>query len=131
MTYANDLDARLVFNCGQSNGNVYLDNVSFKEVIESKVTGKETLPIQFRLNQNHPNPFNPSTEIWFQLPKDEKVILKIYDLLGREVQTLVNGMKKTGSYQVTFDGSNLTSGIYLYKLTTPSYSQIHKMILMK
>ncbi len=131
MTYANDLDAQVVFNCGQSNGNVYLDNVSFREVTEADVTKKETLPAQFRLNHNYPNPFNPSTEISFTLPKDEKVILKIYDLLGREVQTLMNGMKKTGSYQVIFDGSNLPSGIYIYKLQTPSFSQMYKMILIK
>jgi hypothetical protein len=91
----------------------------------------QTLPNTFALYHNYPNPFNPSTEISFTLPKNEKATLKIYDLLGREVQTLVNGYKKAGSYHVTFDGSNLPSGIYLYRLETPSFVQIHKMILMK
>jgi hypothetical protein len=131
MEYANDLDARVVFNCGQSDVDVYLDNVSFKEVIESDVADRESVPVEFKLDYNSPNPFNPSTEISFTLPKNEKATLKIYDLLGREVRTLVNGYKKAGSYHVTFDGSNLPSGIYLYKLETPSFLKIHKMILMK
>lgn len=131
MTYANDLDAQVVFNCGQSNGNIYLDNVSFKEVTESDVAESKSAPVQFQLSHNHPNPFNPSTKIGFELPIDENVSLKVYDLLGREVKTLVNGYKKAGLYQVIFDGSNLPSGIYIYKLQTPSFSQIRKMILMK
>jgi hypothetical protein len=131
MTYANDLNARVVFNCGQSDGDVYLDNVSFKEVIESGAGESKSIPAQFRLNHNHPNPFNSSTEIGFELPKNEKVTLKVYDLLGRGIKTLVNGYKKAESYRVTFDGSHLSSGIYIYKLQTPSFSQTRKMILMK
>lgn len=131
MSYSNDLNARVVFNCGQSDGNVYLDNVSFQEIIESNVSDSKFIPIKFKLNHNHPNPFNPSTEIAFELPKNEKVILKVYDLLGREIKTLVNGYRKAGSYRVTFDGSNLPSGVYIYRLQTYSFSQMHKMILMK
>ena len=70
------------------------------------------IPKQFSLSQNYPNPFNPATTIKFALPKDVNVTLKIYDLLGREVKTLVNEIKKSGYYEVSFDGSSLASGIY-------------------
>jgi hypothetical protein len=131
VAYTNDLDARVVFNCGQSDGDIYLDNVSFKEIIESNVSDSKSIPIKFKLNHNYPNPFNPSTGISFTLPKNEKATLTVYDLLGREIKTLVNEYKKAGSYRVTFDGSNLPSGVYIYRLHTYSFSQMHKMILMK
>ena len=97
----------------------------------SGINPYQTLPTTFALYHNHPNPFNPLTKITFELPKNEKATLKVYDLLGREVKTLMDGYRKPGSYQVTFDGSNLPSGIYLYRLQTSSFSQMHKMILMK
>ncbi len=90
----------------------------------------------FVLYQNYPNPFNPSTTIKYAIPainnrKATKVKLVVYDLLGREVATLVNGEKSPGYYQVNFDASGLPSGLYFYKLTAGNYSAVKKMILMK
>ncbi len=86
---------------------------------------------EFRLEQNYPNPFNPTTTISYSIPKSEKVTLKIYDALGKEVAELVNEFKSKGSCDVRFNGTNLASGIYFYKLTAGKFSQTKKMILMK
>jgi len=88
----------------------------------------------FVLEQNHPNPFNPSTSIKYELFSETHVTLKVYDLIGREIATLVNEVEGKGEHSVVFDASkfsNLTSGIYFYKLTTENYSDVKKMILTK
>ncbi|MCL4354949.1 T9SS type A sorting domain-containing protein [Patescibacteria group bacterium] len=85
----------------------------------------------YSLSQNYPNPFNPTTIIKYDLPKEGMVLIKIHDLLGREVKTLVNEYKSAGSYNVELNASNLTSGIYLYKLTSRNFTQVKKLILMK
>ncbi len=89
------------------------------------------IPSQYSLSQNYPNPFNPSTNIRYELPKNKFVRLTIYDALGREIETLINESLKPGSYEITFDGSNLSSGIYLYKLTTDEFTETKRMILIK
>ena len=91
----------------------------------------DKLPAFFSLSQNYPNPFNPSTVISYQLPVNSLVSLKIYDLLGREVATLVNEEKPAGSYEVTFDGKNLSSGIYFYKLQTGDFVETKRMLMIK
>ena len=88
-------------------------------------------PDQFELQQNYPNPFNPSTQIAFNLKKDGKVKLAVYDVLGREVATLVNRAMSAGSHRVTFLGADLPSGVYFYKLSSGSATQVRKMVLMK
>jgi bacillolysin len=88
-------------------------------------------PTEFTLSQNYPNPFNPTTVISWQQPVSGHVSLKIYDILGNEVATLVDEEKSTGSYKVTFEGSHLSSGVYFYKIQTGSFNQIRKMILIK
>jgi len=80
---------------------------------------------------NYPNPFNPSTIISYQIPDDGLVTLKVFDALGREVKTLVNEFKSQGKYSVSFDASNLTSGVYFYQLRAGDFVSIKKMILMK
>jgi len=85
----------------------------------------------FRLEQNYPNPFNPSTTIKYSIPKQRDVTLKVYDLLGSEVLTLVNKLQFKGKYEVDFDGSDLTSGIYFYRLQAGDFVETKKMILMK
>lgn len=100
---------------------------SYSSVVEVNIG----IPVQFSLSQNYPNPFNPNTTISFTLPKSEFVTLKVYNLLGEEVSTLVNGFMESGSYNQIFDASNLTSGTYFYQLKTDSYSDIKKMILIK
>jgi len=85
----------------------------------------------YRLEQNYPNPFNPTTNITYVLPKTENVSLKVYDVLGREVATLVNEVKPAGAYTVPFNASNLASGVYFYKLQAGSFVQTKKMMLVK
>lgn len=88
-------------------------------------------PLRYELKQNYPNPFNPSTKIVFNLPIDGYVSLKIYDVLGREVSSLVNEYKKAGRYEVIFEGSGLSSGIYICKMSSANYSDSIKMLIVK
>ena len=100
-----------------------------------------SIPTNFELSQNYPNPFNPSTSIRYQVSSIAQVTLKVYDVLGNEVATLVNEEKPAGSYEVDFsaisgsasgrNASQLSSGIYLYKLTAGNFIQTRKMILVK
>ncbi len=89
------------------------------------------IPSEYKLSQNYPNPFNPSTEINFSIPVSGNTTLAIYNVLGQEVATLVNEELSAGSYNYQFDASNLTSGIYFYKLQSNDYSQVKKMMLLK
>lgn len=91
----------------------------------------ETLPAEFCLSQNYPNPFNATTSIHVSLPSSEFVSLKVYDLLGREVKSIVNRQLSAGKHTFTFDAEKLSSGIYLYRLTTGNFSETKKMILQK
>ncbi|MFA5870797.1 MAG: fibronectin type III domain-containing protein [Candidatus Paceibacterota bacterium] len=90
-----------------------------------------SIPTEFKLAQNYPNPFNPTTTITYQLPQSGNVVLKVFDILGNEIKTLVNEQKEIGSYTVEFDASSLASGLYIYQLRVNDYSSIKKMILMK
>jgi hypothetical protein len=88
-------------------------------------------PSSYSLSQNYPNPFNPTTKIKFTMPKagDAKVI--VYDVMGREVQTLVNERLQPGTYEASFDGSTLNSGVYFYKLVTDGFTETKKMLMIK
>ncbi len=85
----------------------------------------------YSLLQNYPNPFNPSTVINYSIKNNEQVVLKVFNLLGQEVATLVNEVKQPGKYSVNFNAVNLASGTYVYSLTAGKYSQVKKMILVK
>jgi subtilisin-like proprotein convertase family protein len=100
---------------------------------ETLTGGIQTIevPNYFYLNQNYPNPFNPVSTIRFGIPKSGNVTLKVYDLLGREVRTLVNEKKEPGTYEVEMDGTNLASGIYLYKIEAGNFTAVKKMMLIK
>lgn len=89
------------------------------------------LPSAFSLSQNYPNPFNPSTVISYQVPTNSTVMLKVYDVLGREIETLVNGRETAGTHSVTFDGTKLPSGVYFCRLTAPGVNIVRKMLLEK
>ncbi len=91
----------------------------------------EAVPNDFALTQNFPNPFNPRTIINYELPKFGKVKLLVFDILGNEVETLVNDNQKAGSYSVEFDGSNFSSGIYFYKLEAEDFIAVNRMVLIK
>ena len=88
-------------------------------------------PSKYSLGQNYPNPFNSRTVVSFSLPVDSKISIKVYDLMGREIQTLVNERLQAGTYETTFDGSRLTSGVYFYRLVTDGYSETKRMLLIK
>lgn len=90
-----------------------------------------SIPSGYNLEQNYPNPFNPSTEIKFTLEQAGMTTLKVYDLLGKEVATLVSSVLSAGEYKVTFDASNLSSGTYIYVLTTGGHRLSNKMMLLK
>jgi hypothetical protein len=106
-------------------------------VIDNPVTVEDVIsPVHFSLSQNYPNPFNPSTTIKYTIPLvasgfSLSVTLKIYDILGNEVATLVNEEKPAGTYQVSFNGSQLTSGIYFYKLQVNGFVETKKMALLR
>lgn len=89
------------------------------------------LPSNFQLEQNYPNPFNPTTVIEYSIPKETHVALKIYDVLGQEVETLVNENQNVGRYEVNFDGSRLASGVYFYGLVAGSHVIMKKMLMLK
>lgn len=95
---------------------------------KSKTSG---VPTVFALQQNYPNPFNPTTAIGYSLLTKSFVTLKVFDVLGREVKTLVNERQNAGTYTVTFNGSGLSSGVYLYRITAGLYSETKKLVLMK
>lgn len=107
-------------------------NTNYENGVPTSVIQVGTeLPNRFTLQQNYPNPFNPSTVIRFQLPGSGFVTLKVYNLLGQEVATLVNGFQNRGTYEVTFDASSLASGVYVYRLSTGESVQIRKMVLTR
>ena len=95
------------------------------------VGNENELPLSFDLKQNYPNPFNPATRIAFSISEKSFTTLKVYDILGNEVVTLVNEEKPAGTYEVNFDASKLSSGVYLYKLQSNSLVQTRKMLLLK
>lgn len=90
-----------------------------------------SVPTSYTLDQNFPNPFNPSTTIRFSIPNTGNVTLKVYNLLGMEVATLVNGELSAGTHRVSFDASNLPSGVYFYRIDAGSFSDVRKMALLK
>jgi hypothetical protein len=104
-----------------------LNNITTTVGIEN---GKE-LPTEYSLSQNYPNPFNSNTKIKYKLPSDSHVHLKVYDLVGREVKDLVNKQQSAGAYEVNFNASNLSSGVYYYKLSAGDYTAMKKMIFLK
>lgn len=98
----------------------------YSKTVEVQLTLSE-----YALYQNYPNPFNPVTNIRYQLPKESKILIKIYNILGSEVIELLNDKKEPGIYEINFNASNLPSGIYFYQISTPEYSNTKKMILLK
>lgn len=113
----------------QLNGCI-INGVQYGVMLGVTQTGNE-IPHQFSLSQNYPNPFNPTTNIKFDIPKAEFVKLTVFDVLGKEIQTLLNEQLSSGTYNYDFDATNLPSGIYYYKLESENYIQTKKMVLIK
>ena len=103
----------------------------WSDVVTDVINAEIINPVEFKLSQNYPNPFNPVTRISYSLPQPGSVTLKVYDVLGSEVATLLNDEKPSGSYDVEFDAIGLPSGIYFYQLKTSNYIVTNKMILLK
>lgn len=97
----------------------------------TKIGNESQTPVTYKLSQNYPNPFNPVTNIDFSISKAGLVNLKIFDILGREVRTLVSQNMNAGNYSYKFDGAGLSSGLYFYRLEVNGYSDIKKMSLIK
>jgi hypothetical protein len=124
--------------------NTKIDNVKF---FDTALTAEEVLAVynettaiedkpqtvaaQFELNQNYPNPFNPNTKIEFMIEKGAHTVLKVYDVLGQTVATLIDANLAAGSHVATFDGSNMESGVYFYQLTSGNHKETKKMMLVK
>ena len=108
-------------------------NVNYFDFVltSTDVAKEENLPDKFDLQQNYPNPFNPVTTIEYQLPQEGLVKLGVYDLLGREIKTLVNEKKSAGKYEVNLDLSEMASGIYIYKFQANGFVSVKKMTLLK
>jgi subtilisin family serine protease len=100
---------------------------TYSKVIEIDVG----LPAKYELSQNFPNPFNPTTTIKYSLPKNEIVKLIVYNILGEEISILVNEVKAAGNYEVEFNGSGIASGVYIYRMTAGSFTNVKKFILLK
>ncbi|GAB6281342.1 MAG: hypothetical protein STSR0008_00810 [Ignavibacterium sp.] len=130
IVYINDLSAGgNVFGEGEKT----LNPIMYKTytIINTDVNDVNLLVNSFSLEQNYPNPFNPSTTIKYTIPEKDFVTIKIYDVLGKEVASLINTIKDAGSYEVEFNAKNLSSGMYLYSIQAGKYNTTKKMILMK
>lgn len=99
--------------------------------VPTSSSAESDLPDEFALNENYPNPFNPDTQIGYDLPEDSRVTLEIYNVLGQHVQTLVNEAQSAGSYEVRFDASNLSSGTYIYRIEAGNFVDSRQMLLVK
>ena len=132
-----DTTALLNIDCTEIGtlNNIYLVGHNYNTTVDVEEEINTTLPTEFVLNQNYPNPFNPSTIISFQLPASSNVTLKVYDILGNEVATLVNEYKNAGTYEIDFNPAssikNSASGVYFYRLQAGDYLETKKMLLLK
>jgi hypothetical protein len=91
----------------------------------------QDIPVRFVVEQNYPNPFNPSTTIRYGLPRRAQVSLSVFNTLGQRVVQLVNGDIDAGYHEIRFDGNNLASGVYFYRMTAGSYAETRKLLLLK
>ena len=121
---------------GRFQGTVYMDQLEIKKNGVTDIQTDTEIPTQYTISQNYPNPFNPSTMINYSIPNSSLVSIVIYDLLGREVKTLINNEQNAGNYQVMWNGDNnygskVSSGTYFYSIRSSDFHQVRKMILLK
>lgn len=113
-------------------GDIWIDNLYFFNSTASSIEAlDEITPTTYTLEQNYPNPFNPSTTIRFSQPTANNITLKVYDVLGQEVATLLNGFQNAGTYEYTFDATDLPSGMYIYSISAGDFTAVKKMVLLK
>ncbi len=120
---------------GIISGNKFSVKGGFWYEIADVVTAVEQIsweiPKEFKLEQNYPNPFNPSTTIKFEVPVRTELSLTIFDIMGREILTLVHGVYEPGKYEVVFNAKNLSSGMYFYRLVSKNFVKTKKLLLLK
>ena len=117
-----------------SNGNEAVQSgfwYGLEEVVTRVEETQETVPTEFKLVQNYPNPFNPTTTIQYSIASATHVTLRVYDMLGREVATLVDEEMQPGSYQTTFSAAELPSGLYFYRIQAADFQQVRKLTVVK
>jgi hypothetical protein len=111
--------------------NVTVPDIGADEFDIVGVEDEETVPTEYALEQNYPNPFNPTTTFRYSTPTQSKVVIKVFDILGNEIATLMDEEKSVGTYELTWNASNLSSGIYFYQLNSGNFIETKKMILLK
>ena len=124
-TVANNL------NYQHDGSKLYLDNMSFENLITSINKPRSELSNNFQLSQNYPNPFNPRTKIQYSIPQRSHVTINVCDILGKELINLVNEEKEIGNYEIEFDGSNLSSGVYFYRMLAGNFVNVKRLTLLK
>jgi hypothetical protein len=128
--YLNDVTNGCSLFDGTPGDDAYLVYKTFEIPIVG-VEDDEVAPVTFALEQNYPNPFNPATTIKFSLPERADVSLKVYDMLGREVAELINGVTEAGQHEVDFNATDLASGMYVYTIKAGEFTSSKKMMLLK
>lgn len=123
--------AKILYNSGKDTLNYDASEVNVEYVFFTDINDEDISVNSFSLSQNYPNPFNPSTTINYQIPNESLVTIKVYDILGKEVTTLVNENKAAGKYSINFDAKNLASGVYLYRIKAGNYVSTKKMMLLR
>jgi len=131
LTTANDSSFAYMYWVGNDTSNSIYQALKWFGIVTGVSETGNPLPTEFSISQNYPNPFNPTTTITYTIPEASRVTLKVYDILGEEVATLVNEDKIVGNYEVNFDASKLASGMYIYTITAGNYIATKKMMLLK
>jgi hypothetical protein len=131
LTTANDSSFAYMYWVGNDTSNSIYQALKWFGVVTGVNETGNPLPTEFSISQNYPNPFNPTTTITYTIPEASRVNLKVFNILGEEVATLVNEEKSVGNYQVNFDASKLASGMYIYTITAGNYTATKKMMLLK
>ena len=131
MSQPSDFTAGVVINAGNSQHDLFIDNVSLKVIVTDIANVKQIIPYKFSLQPAYPNPFNPTTRISFTLPTQVNVTLEVYNTLGQKIETIFDTQMDAGFHDVEFDASELPSGIYFYRMNAGEYSQVRKMVLVK
>lgn len=130
----NNTEANTTLSIFEAGGNTEITDVLFdlpENNIPDKNTEKQSIPDDFSLEQNYPNPFNPSTKISFAIPTQEQVTIKVFDILGRQVEVLMNDIKTPGYYSIDYNAAGLPSGTYFYEIRAGNFIETKKMILLK
>ena len=130
-SYINKIEIKLDSSASGSLTDYDFDNFTFRSNITSASVDSSLIPQSYRLSQNFPNPFNPTTKIYYSIPKSNLVTIKIFNILGREVKTLLDEHENAGNYNVVFNASGLSSGVYFCRLQSGDFVSTKKMILIK